>query len=755
MLKLKRTICIALCAAMLAAALASCAVPTEKSGAISANVRMTSSDALDAAAWLTERLGERMTGRVVLGTSADGYDLDLSPLENDGYFIRAFGGEDVLFAKTTDGLDRAVRKYAKMVEAGAVSDATYHEGARIKRIEIAGRDISEYTVYAGGSAKLISGANEFASLIKRACGADLAVSTEEPAAPYIVFRFVHDEALNTCGYRWSVTDDGLILECSDLYTPTSPHFAAIRFLETRLDWFGLTFGYETLPEADLISIEAGESGGESNAFCFACPYGDQYSAQLGDAFDHTYGDHYGGFASTHLCGIPQCCHGLQNNGFAGELSDNPSAPWSTDQPCYLSEEFLESSYDDVSAYIQRQLDAGKVIGEDFFFVDIAAGDNGQWCFCKDCKAMYIAEGGTPSASVVTWANALTEALDEVYPGLAYGIFAYAGTNKPPKTVRANEHLYITYCYDMSCDMHAHDGHDCGGSEPLISVAKKHGNDLMSANLEGWLAMTENVYVWFYGMDQGFATLSYVDMTKDDLRYFHGIGVKGFFWEAEDRGFSTGKVAKWMQSALVWDIDMTDEEYDAYLDRVLAAMYGDGAPYVKEYVGAVEAIQRSGACAHCWYSAAETPTLMPVMFSAAFDTLFALTEAAVASADSRKQEMRAVKLASNCIYQGCVSSYFDAYEAGDDARCAELARRYELIETRLAKFGIDPASPSNIYAAGNYYWSGGVGMTRDVWDGDMEVMAWSMWNNHTYNLHLTRPTRAMPERVAEILAERGE
>ena len=747
---IKKALCIILAAFFAAAALASCR-RADTSAALDANITLTSSDAADAAAWLSDRLGD-IPERVVLGTDASAYNVDVSALESDGYIIRSLGGEIALFSKTADGLDRAVRKYAKMVEAHSVSDVTYHEGYRVKRIEIAGRDIAEYTIYCEDEARLIKAANEFSSLINKANGASLPVVTGEPAAPYISLRFVHDESLNTCGYRWSVTGDGLTIECSDLYKPTSPHFAVIRFLENELGWLGLTFGYEALPEAELISIDAGKSGGETNAFQYAVPYGDQYSGRIGDAFDHTYGDHYGGFDSTHLCGIPQCCHGLQTKKIAGLLSNSPDHNWSLDQPCYLSEDFLDESYEDIAAYIDSELKAGKVIGENFFFVDIAAGDNGSWCSCRDCTAMLRSEGSV-SASVVTWANAVTEALDELYPGLVYGIFGYAGTNKPPRTVRANDLIYVTYCYDRSCDLHAHDGHDCPEFNNSYKLPKDHDNVTMTANLEGWLDMTENVYVWFYGMDQGFLTMSYVDTVRDDLRYFYDSGVKGFFWEAEDCGFSTGKIAKWMESALVRDIGMTDEEYSAYLDRVLAAMYGDGGVCIKDYCAQVDAIQRSGACAHCWFSAQETPTLVPGAFSEAFDVLFELAETAYMNVDCRRQEMRAAKLAANCIYQGCLSSYFAAYEAGDDERCAELSRRYALISEQLAAHGIGSGDHENLFGGNSMLWAGGVVPATDTFEDDMELMAWTSWKRHARDLSLTVPTRAMPERVAAILAER--
>ena len=168
-------------------------------------------------------------------------------LEADGYIIRSLGGEVALFARTTDGLDRAVRKYAKAVESGSeIADVTYHEGARVKRIEIAGRDVSEYTIYCEDESYILSAAQTFASRIKQACGAKLAVSTDAPAVPYIELRYVRDEALGNVGHRRIVTADGVTIECSDKYKPQSASFAVLRFLERNLDWIGLFFGKEDL-----------------------------------------------------------------------------------------------------------------------------------------------------------------------------------------------------------------------------------------------------------------------------------------------------------------------------------------------------------------------------------------------------------------------------------------------------------------------------------------------------------------------------
>ena len=745
---MKKVLCVLLAAVFIASVLTACG-EKKNAAAISANIRVTSSDATDAAAWLTERLGDALTDRVVIGTDADGYGIDVSSLEADGYVIRSLDGEVALFARTQDGLDRAVRRYAKTVESGeAIEDVTYHEGNRIKSVNIAGRDISEYTVYCEAGTPMLTAADELTSLVARACGASLKVSAETPSAPYIALKYVHDESLHNCGYRWSVTDDGLTIECSDGYTPTSAHFAVIRFLEDQFGWLGLTFGYEALEESELVSIPAGKSGGEVNPYKFVCPYGDMYS--VGDKFDHTYGDHYGGFTTTHLSGIPQCCHGLQARRYAGDLSENPTAPWSTDQPCYLDDEFYELCVEDVSAYIESQLNAGRVIGEDFFFVDIAAGDNGNWCRCKNCRKMYKDEGLTEAGAVVTWANRLTETLDATYPGLAYGIFAYAGSNKPPKTVVPNDLIYITFCYDMSCDVHAHTGADCTGDQ-LLSTSDQfdHRTVTLSPYLERWTELSDNMYIWFYGMELSFHSASYVDMIVDDMRYFESLGVAGLFWEAEDGGFSTDKVSKWLMSELSWRGDMTDGEVSEYLDRVLCAMYGeDAAPLVREYIEATETVQKNGPCSHCWFNAVTetgvTPTLAYGMWEQMFDTFFDIIETARLLAETRMQEWRITKLSLSCIYSGCLASYFSAYEAGDDERCAELARRYAMIMERLQAYGYNQGSVWTFTELNKTY-----GLDR--YD-DLEYLAWTIWvKNAPRFMKMPVPSREMPERVAALIA----
>ena len=676
---MKRSLSLTLAAVILSTALASCAVGTE-SVSPNANVRLTSSDAADAAAWLTERLGDRLTDSVVLGTDADGYALDLTALEDDGFFIRSFGREDVLFAKTTDGLDRAVRKYAKAVESGApITDATYHEGARIKRIEIAGRDISKYTIYAENEAHMLAAAQTFSALIERACGASLPVVTGEAAEPYIAIRYADDEALGLVGYRWAVDEGGLTIECSGDYKIESASVATVRFLVNAFDWFGLDYGNEDLPAADLIEIAAGESGGETPYFDWVNP-----------------GALYGGahIENRRFALGPRkvADSGIEVNGFGYDLSPSKNErgwAWIDKQPCWMDEYFYEVAKEDIIKYIEAKLDAGMVIGVDFFAVDIAQADNNRWCDCKECTKVLRAEEAR-SGVYLTWANRISAELEELYPGLTYEVFAYDDTKKPPKTIVPNDNLFVTFASDHACNSHPMNGLRCTTFDNW-----KLGFDspTLAEYLKGWSELTDNLGIWYYASSDGLATMSVTHTVRDDLQFLHDLGVREIYWENKGNTFDTNIVSQWLSYQMYWDVGMSKKRFDELYDRILENLYGGAAAEVKHYITLSDMSYANGPCRNAWNGFAVTLPEEGAPFNRErlaeiFDLTFELLEGAIALADTEEQETRITKLECSNIFMGCLSAYEKALAEGDAERMTALEARYALIDERLRAYGID-------------------------------------------------------------------
>ena len=730
-MKMKRPLALTLAVIMLAAALAGCAASPEVTAAISANVRVTSSDAGDAAVWLTERLGDKLTGRVVLGTDADAYGIDLSALEDDGYVIRSLGGETALFARTADGLDRAARKYAKSVEAGiACGDVTYHEGARIKKLTIAGRDISEFSIVSGDTYGMKNAAADLRRLIREATGVSLPIA-ETGASPAITLSFTHDESLGNVGYRYAVTDAGVEIECSDKYPGSSPEFAVWRFLENELDWFGLTYGDSELTPADAVDVPAGTAQSETPAFRYFSLY------------DNTYADEYLWYRNAHgdnpyYGDNLLCTHDIEGHRY-GVLASK-YGNWDLIQPCYMSEDFYEYALEDILDFLHTITGQGHKIPEEYPFVGIGMPDNVGWCKCRECTKVYLEEGRTYSATVVRWANRTADALNEEFPGLLCGIYAYARSNQAPLHTGPNEHVAIHFCYDMNCSLHPVDGSECGGRQPRGNpFSESRNNADMTEWLKGWLAYTDLVSVRPYMLHDGPLTMDYLGTLREDLRTFYELGVYGVYYEAYNSGYDFTRAAKWIGNYLQWDIDMSDEEYDALVDRVFRSMYGDGWEYVKEYHNELSRSQRMIPCSGSWFTALGVqPTINFDYYARNYDKFYDMLESAIPLAESEFQERLLVNLQVSNVYKGSVSCYARAYEDRDDARCAELSARYATIAPRLAAYGVDFVRDSDPDVTGNEY--GGLGNSKFKADLAEEFSTNYYWKHYLkewFGFELTR------------------
>ena len=531
---MKKTICLALTAALLCAAIVSCAAP--QNSALGANIRLTSSDAQSAAEWLAARLGERLTSRVVLGTDADGYGVDLSTLESDGFFIRSFGCEDVLLAKTAEGLDRAVREYAKMVEAGAVTDVTYHEGYRVKALSIAGNDISEYAIVrvTADDACVTTAAETLAEYIEKACGAALPICTEEEYSStgraHRIMISSGDAALGSDGYTITVDETGDLHIDGGIWRGS--YYGALDLLED-IGWRFIGFGsyssyvlpedrQECLYESDHVGLTAEINRTEIPSIPIRGGVG---SLKQRNTYSTRFNANYGGYGFT-----IRACHGLQNNHdiiFSGEY-EGLYQGWIPGvgficQPCFTNEDILEAIDHYALWSVQSRLDAGQQIGKEIIDVDVAQWDGGTWtfCTCKSCTKVK-AEEGCHTGACLRMANRVARLLDENYPGVSSAILAYAGTDQLPKITRPEPNVYISFCYyftdgGVSCQNHCISGVDCQDTWNSIS------NRLQSRRLEEWCEVTDPkmMQVWYYPFVAGnrcYNTPLY-GVLLEDMHYF--------------------------------------------------------------------------------------------------------------------------------------------------------------------------------------------------------------------------------------------
>lgn len=702
---MRKQICLIMCLVIIISSFVSCSMPDKS--AKDERITVASSDAQPYADWIENRLGT-VNDNIVIGVGSDeAYGVDMSNFEDDGYIIREHGGDVLIFGATGDGLDLAVRKYAKAAETSYVSelDEVYHEGERIKKLTVAGCDISEYTVVypaADCNENMLFAVGELVRLIEKACGVVLPVVPDATDDKVIEFAFSDDPALKDDGYVYTVTDGKLRIEGARARGCMN---GVWRFLQNELDWTGLIYGDSYLTPAEHVDVAEGTERTETPAFAFLNMYRMYWGSYKNEKGNPTSAQNsYGTYT--------QACHGMQAYKFCEE-------DFLYNQICYTDEFRYYECYDNVEAYIQRRLDAGERIGYELKEIDIAQGDNNNYCMCKNCSAVNKEEGGKVGA-VVRFANRLSEELNEKYPGLVYKIFAYSGTNKAPKKTAPNEFIYITFCYDMNCSNHKIDGSECTST---VAINGRNNKDYAEW-IESWTALTDNVYVWIYALDTTLQQYTVIHNIYDDFRYIHGLGIQGVFWQCQYDGLGIQRVEHQLLAELNWNMDMTEEEFEELLCRILEKEYGDGWSYIRDYIDIWQKSQQTVGCWQCWgwiYQGLWDIRYSTDYYALEFDTCVKLLENAVSLANSAAQEARAEVFTCHMYYEGCYSSYFNAYNAGDEERIAVLSDRYDLLISRMKENGFDPqavftvdgsrvAFKENLYEAA---WSD--------WRGDYELI----------------------------------
>jgi len=622
---------------------------------------------------LIDRLGE-IPDNVVLGDAsvAATYGIDMTDFEDDGYILRTVGASTLVFGKTDEGLDRAVRAYAKAVEAGTddTLDVVYHEGYRIERLTIAGRDISEYTVYYPDTANenMKFAASELVRLIEIATGVRLPVVVGAPTSPAIELRHSDDPDLRDEGYRYSVTEDGLLIEGA---VKRGCMNGVWRFLQLECGWEQLIYGNSCLNESDHIDIPVGTTHTETPIFDFLGFY-EGINVYRNERTTPSAAQ--SSYPMTHPGG-----HGMVYGEFCSY-----DINFADEQICYTSEERYEECYYNVWDYVNSLYGSNG-----FEKVDVGQADNDNYCMCETCLEIFIEDGYTNSGAVIRFMNRLSEEINEDFPGVHLAILAYMSAKEPPKVTRPNEFININFCYDMNCANHPVDGSLCTTEMNVNGLNNKYFDELV----RGWCAITDNLYVRNYGINQHLMDNTLIDVLYEDMRYFHDIGVKGFLYEIQSYGLGIKHIEKHLVHELNWNPDMSREEYEAIFCSLLEREYGDGWTYIREYVREWALAQRVADCFHCWgWNTLHYWTddkLNTHFFKARFDDYMELFEAAAAMADSTAHQSKVELLSCSMLYLGCYSSYFLEYNDKNTERIAVLEERYSLIFDRLIKNGHDP------------------------------------------------------------------
>ncbi len=252
------------------------------------------------------------------------------------------------------------------------------------------------------------------------------------------------------------------------------------------------------------------------------------------------------------------------------------------QPC-LSD---ETNYQNALKNIRDALahNPGHLVSVSPYDSDVNVGG----CHCAACKAVNDAEG-SEMATLLLFCNRLADDLKDEYPDVKIHTLAYHYTAKPPKTIKPDERVIVQFAPIQAC--YAHPLGKCDSSS--------YKSEESFAYLKEWAALCDrgNLWIWDYNAPFGYtlAPFTNYDVLYENVHTYASLGVGGVFMEcvsSTELGQFT-ELNHYLLGKLLWDPDMTKEEYYRHMDEFLQAYYGDGWSYIRTYIDKLSARQASG------------------------------------------------------------------------------------------------------------------------------------------------------------------
>jgi hypothetical protein len=341
-------------------------------------------------------------------------------------------------------------------------------------------------------------------------------------------------------------------------------------------------------------------------------------------------------------------------------------------------------------------------------INIAQMDNESYCTCANCAAIDAREESHAGAHL-TLVNAVAERVEQLYPEVLIGTFAYQYTRKPPKTLQARHNVMIQLCSIECCDFHAIDDPSC----PL--------NRIFCDDMAIWKTKADALFIWHYNTNFSGYILPFPNLRSigKSVAFFAKNNGRGVFMQAAGNGFSTelSDLRNYVMARCLWKPGR-DSWQEA--EEFCRLHYGEAAQPILDYL--VYFHDRIGA-------AGVHPTCFPTESALTLDQhfarrVFAYFREAMGRAKSAAVRSR-IEKASLCAYRAALSGssmqrvYVDGVCRPDLAglepdlmdRYAKLCERYgvtmENEETPLAEY---------LQKQGKFFTEGlkAVRLENDIW-----------------------------------------
>ena len=217
-------------------------------------------------------------------------------------------------------------------------------------------------------------------------------------------------------------------------------------------------------------------------------------------------------------------------------------------------------------------------------VSISQTDTEEHCECEACLAIE-AEEGSPAGVLLRFVNAVAEDLEADYPNLTIDTLAYKYTRKAPTKTVPRDNVCVRLC-----------SIECHFNHPLTTASCATCSAFCNDMAE-WSKICENIYVWDYTTDFSYYLSFFPNLhvLRENMQFYADHNVKGMFCQGNSQGLSGefGELRAYLLAKLMMYPYMTEEEYYTHMDEFLAAYYGGGWKYIRQYIDQISTLALLG------------------------------------------------------------------------------------------------------------------------------------------------------------------
>ncbi len=595
----------------------------------------------------------------------------------------------------------------------------------VTEIKLGGTDITQYSVLLpdsfpewGSEANYRYAAEIITSYVKDACGVILPV-TENNAGHVIALSY--DESLGADGFTIEVENGKCTVRGG---APRGLMYGAFGLLEEFLDYRFYPYGVTKLGGEGKISVDAGYTHTEGTNTPFM--YRDVYTySKIQNKYPGAYTSKFRtSVLASHIVGrwlnngwqnVPQYgyCYGPDRNHSCYALMPNSvDGDVTVGKVCFSSKDTLNECVGNLRTYLAT------FDPDNLPMVSISQNDSADWCSCRACNKI-IDKYGARISTLVEFVRKLSAELLPEYPDLKFWSLSYLSSEKPPVGQEIPDNMYICFCEYYACNNHAI------VEEPCAPDSAGVHNTYLNLYREDWMKITDNIHIWYYTVNYYYSVVSMPILRKAflDTKYYAEHGIKGIFFENEDTTLGFEPLKSYMLSELLWNPDITWEEYDARIRTFLNDWYGEAGDEMYEILWLME---DAGDAAECFCGLGDAPNYCYNydFLCENYDRVCELFDKAESEVTGEWERENLERLSCQIYFNVLSAAYESRWANGTDSERADFEARYKTFYNRFKTI------------KGTYFFSffeGATGVTDSSFPATDEVTKPLDWYSRLFRL----------------------